>query len=586
MAEHQSMAGAEAILQIKDLHVRFDTNDGEVHAVRGIDLAVMAGETVAIVGESGSGKSQLMMSVMGLLAQNGRVSGSVRYRGEEILGLPGKTLNRYRGKKITMIFQEPMTSLDPLYTIERQLAEPLMYHQGMSRKEARSRALELLNLVKIPDAERRLGAYPHELSGGQRQRVMIAMALANDPDILIADEPTTALDVTIQAEILGLIAELQRRLGMSVVFITHDLGIVKRISDRVCVMKHGEVVETGPTKAIFANPQHDYTKMLLAAEPEGRKSPYAEDAPVILEGRDVKVTFLLTSGFIARKVMELRAVDGVSLRLREGETIGVVGESGSGKSTLARAMLRLLPSEGAVSFDRTRIDGWDRAQLKTIRRELQIVFQDPFGSLSPRMTAGQIVTEGLLVHEPGLSARERDHRAAAALEEVQLDPAMRNRYPHEFSGGQRQRIAIARAMILKPRLMVLDEPTSALDRSVQKQIVNLLRDLQKEHKLSYLFISHDLAVVRAMSDHIMVMKSGKVVEEGSVEQIFDRPREAYTRQLIDAAFGEIVPGGVRGVVERVRVDGEKSRHPGSGGGKDAVATPARTRGDTAHTTSH
>jgi oligopeptide transport system ATP-binding protein len=534
---------AAPILDITDLHVKFDTADGMVHAVRGVDFHVLPGETVAIVGESGSGKSQLMMATMGLLAQNGRIEGSVKYRGIELVGMAPRTLNTYRGAKLTMVFQEPMTSLDPLYTIERQLAEPIMYHQGKSRRAANIRVQELLNLVQIPDPERRLRAYPHELSGGQRQRVMIAMALANDPDILIADEPTTALDVTIQAEILALLAQLQQRLGMAVVFITHDLGIVRRIADRVCVMQQGEVVETGEAEKLFAAPAHPYTRMLLAAEPEGRKASPPPDAPVILDGRNIEVSFLLSGGFMSGPAKELKAVDKVSVCLRQGQTIGIVGESGSGKSTLARALMRLMPSRGAIVFERQQVDRWDKQKLKSIRRELQIVFQDPFGSLSPRLTAGQIIAEGLLVHEPQLSGTERDRRAIEAMREVQLDPAMRNRYPHEFSGGQRQRIAIARAIILKPRVVVLDEPTSALDRSVQKQIIALLRDLQTEHHLSYLFISHDLAVVRAMADYIIVMKSGRIVEEGGVEQIFEQPRAAYTRQLIDAAFGEIVATG-------------------------------------------
>jgi oligopeptide transport system ATP-binding protein len=391
-------------------------------------------------------------------------------------------------------------------------------------------------LVGIPEPERRMRSYPHELSGGQRQRVMIAMALANDPDILIADEPTTALDVTIQAQILALLADLQRRLNMAVVFITHDLGIVRRFADRVYVMRSGEVVEQGSTEAVFDRPQHPYTKLLLAAEPAGRKAPPAPDAPILLEGDNVEVTFRIGGGFLQGEPMLLRAVDRISLTLREGQTIGIVGESGSGKSTLGRALLRLLPSEGAIRFGARDISKADREDMRPLRREMQVVFQDPFGSLSPRMTVGQVITEGLLVHEPSLSRRDRDRRAVEALREVGLDPSMRNRYPHEFSGGQRQRIAIARAIILKPRVVVLDEPTSALDRSVQKQIVELLRDLQAEHDLSYLFISHDLAVVRAMSDYIIVMKQGKIVEEGPTEAIFDHPREAYTQTLMAAAI--------------------------------------------------
>ncbi|MGC9448292.1 ABC transporter ATP-binding protein [Cereibacter johrii] len=524
----------EPVLDVKGLRVTFQTNDGEVQAVRGIDLSVMPGETVAIVGESGSGKSQTTMALMGLLAQNGRATGSARYRGRELIGLSERELNKVRGDKITMIFQEPMTSLDPLYRIGDQLAEPLRFHRGLSKREARPRIVELLRLVGIPEPERRIDSYPHELSGGQRQRVMIAMALACDPDILIADEPTTALDVTIQAQILTLLADLQKRLGMAILFITHDLGIVQRFADRVYVMQAGEVVETGETGALFEAPSHPYTRMLLDAEPEGTKAPPPGTAPVLMEGRNVEVVFS-SGGGLFEAPNRLRAVDRVSVRLRQGQTIGVVGESGSGKSTLGRALLRLLPSEGLVTFEGREL-ARDAAEMRPLRRRMQLVFQDPFGSLSPRMTVGRIITEGLKIHEPDLSTRERDRRAGEALAEVGLSPAMRNRYPHEFSGGQRQRIAIARSMILKPRVIVLDEPTSALDRSVQKQIVELLRDLQARHGLSYLFISHDLAVVRALADYIVVMKEGRIVEEGQTADIFDRPQEAYTRTLMAAAL--------------------------------------------------
>jgi oligopeptide transport system ATP-binding protein len=526
----------EPVLSVRNLHVRFRTGDGILHAVKGIDLDVAPGETVAIVGESGSGKSQTMMSVMGLLASNGWAEGSVKYRGQEIVGFSPDKLNRYRGSKITMIFQEPMTSLDPLYRIGNQLALPLTTHGGLSRSEARKRAIELLELVRIPDPARRINAYPHELSGGQRQRVMIAMALANNPDVLIADEPTTALDVTVQAQILELLRDLQKRLGMSIVFITHDLGIVRRFADSTYVMRRGEVVESGRTTEIFAAPKHPYTQMLIDAEPTGRKEPVSADAPVVLEAKNVEVTFSLQKSLFGRTTHVLRAVDNVSLTVRAGETVGVVGESGSGKSTLGRAILRLQPASGLVRFEDRNLMPLDRAGMRPLRRHLQLVFQDPFGSLSPRMTAGEIVTEGLLVHEPGISRKQRDRRAAQAFDEVRLDPAGRNRFPHEFSGGQRQRIAIARAMILHPKLVVLDEPTSALDRSVQKEVVELLRDLQKAHSLAYVFISHDLAVVRALSDEIMVMKSGKVVERGTAEGIFEKPKEAYTRDLIAAAF--------------------------------------------------
>ncbi|QCP84168.1 ABC transporter ATP-binding protein [Cereibacter sphaeroides] len=524
----------EPVLDVKGLRVTFQTNDGEVQAVRGIDLSVMPGETVAIVGESGSGKSQTTMALMGLLAQNGSATGSARYRGRELIGLSERELNKVRGDKITMIFQEPMTSLDPLYRIGDQLAEPLRFHRGLSKREARPRIVELLRLVGIPEPERRIDSYPHELSGGQRQRVMIAMALACDPDILIADEPTTALDVTIQAQILTLLADLQKRLGMAILFITHDLGIVQRFADRVYVMQAGEVVETGETGALFEAPSHPYTRMLLDAEPEGTKAPPSGTAPVLMEGRNVEVVFS-SGGGLFEAPNKLRAVDRVSVRLRQGQTIGVVGESGSGKSTLGRALLRLLPSEGLVTFEGREL-ARDAAEMRPLRRRMQLVFQDPFGSLSPRMTVGRIITEGLKIHEPDLSTRERDRRAGEALAEVGLSPAMRNRYPHEFSGGQRQRIAIARSMILKPRVIVLDEPTSALDRSVQKQIVDLLRDLQARHGLSYLFISHDLAVVRALADYIVVMKEGRIVEEGQTADIFDRPQETYTRTLMAAAL--------------------------------------------------
>ncbi|NIX76496.1 ABC transporter ATP-binding protein [Microvirga terricola] len=527
---------AQPVLAVRNLHVRFRTGDGTLHAVKGIDIDVNAGETVAIVGESGSGKSQTMMSVMGLLASNGWAEGSVKYRGEELVGLSPNKLNHYRGSKLTMIFQEPMTSLDPLYKIGDQLALPLTTHGGLNKARARKRAIELLELVRIPDPERRIDSYPHEMSGGQRQRVMIAMALANNPDVLIADEPTTALDVTVQAKILELLSDLQKRLGMSIVFITHDLGIVRRFADRTYVMKRGEVVESGKTGDIFAAPKHPYTQMLIDAEPTGRKEPVPAGAPMVLEAKDVQVTFGLKKSFFGKAGHVLRAVDGVSLSVRAGETVGVVGESGSGKSTLGRAILRLQPASGMVRFEDRNLMPLDRGGMRPLRRHLQLVFQDPFGSLSPRMTSGEIVTEGLLVHEPSISRKERDRRAAQAFEEVRLDPAWRNRFPHEFSGGQRQRIAIARAMILHPKLVVLDEPTSALDRSVQKEIVELLRELQKAHGLAYVFISHDLAVVRALSDEIMVMKTGKVVERGTAEQIFDRPKEDYTRDLIAAAF--------------------------------------------------
>ncbi len=527
---------AEALLDIHGLDVRFATPDGEVHAVKGVDLAIAKGETVAVVGESGSGKSQIMMAVMGLLASNGRATGSVRYAGDELLGLGPDALNRYRGSRLSMIFQEPMTSLDPLQTIATQIGDPLVFHKRIARSAARTRALELLELVGIPRAAERLDAYPHELSGGQRQRAMIAMALANAPDILIADEPTTALDVTIQAQILALLRDLQRRFGMAILFITHDLGIVRHLADRVYVMQGGEVREQGPVYEIFANPRHAYTKKLLDAEPTGRKRAPPPGAPLLFDARNVEVTFTLKSTLLGRPKDVLRAVDDVSLSLREGQTVGVVGESGSGKSTLGRALLRLLPAKGSIAYLGQELMALDREAMRPLRRELQVVFQDPFGSLSPRLTVGEIVAEGLRVHEPTLPASERDRRVIEALQEVRLDPRLLRRFPHEFSGGQRQRIAIARALVLRPRFVLLDEPTSALDRTIQKQIVELLRALQEQHRLTYLFISHDLAVVRAMADHVLVMQHGKVVEQGPTLEIFEAAEHPYTRALLAAAL--------------------------------------------------
>ncbi len=523
------------LLAVHNLRVSFRTNDGTVEAVKGIDLAIHCNEIVAIVGESGSGKSQTMMALMGLLASNGVATGSVSFDGGALVDIRQQPLNPHRGSAITMIFQEPMTSLDPLYRIGRQITLVLRRHQALSASEAERKAIELLALVRIPNPEGRLHSYPHELSGGQRQRVMIAMALANSPKLLIADEPTTALDVTIQAEILRLMTELKDRLGMAIAFISHDLNVVKRFASRVYVMRHGEVVEEGPVALVFADPKHAYTRMLIAAEPSGRKQPPAENAPILLAAKDMRVAFRMPGGFF-RKAPPLVAVDGVSLSLPKGGTLGIVGESGSGKSTLGRALLRLLPAEGTVTFDGKALGSLNRAALRPLRRDMQVVFQDPFGSLSPRMTVGEIITEGLLVHEPHLSRSDRDKRAAEALAEVSLEARMRNRYPHEFSGGQRQRIAIARALILKPKLMLLDEPTSALDRTVQKSVIDLLRNLQVAHGLTYLFISHDLAVVRALCDDVIVMKDGKVVESGSVDQIFATPRDEYTRALIAAAF--------------------------------------------------
>jgi ABC-type microcin C transport system duplicated ATPase subunit YejF len=526
------------VLVVRDLNVRFKTLDGDLHAVKDLSFELARNETLAIVGESGSGKSQTAMAIMGLLPDNGRAKGEVRFGEQDLLKLSKAELNKIRGRGVSMIFQEPMTSLDPLYRIGDQLAEVIERHQGTGFGKAKQRALELLQLVKVNRAEERLSAFPHELSGGQRQRVMIAMALANNPSVLIADEPTTALDVTIQAEIITLMQELQAKIGMAIIFISHDLNLVKRIAHRVIVMRHGVPVEAGQVHDVFSAPQHAYTKELLSAEPEGRKAPMKGDEPMVLEARGTVVSFPLAKSILGRTTKLLTAVDGVDLTLRKGQTIGIVGESGSGKSTLARAMLRLLPSSGRVVFLGKDVSRLDKSAMRPLRHKMQVVLQDPFGSLNPRLTAGQIIGEGLQVFEPELSSQQRADRIRAAMQEVSLDPALLNRFPHEFSGGQRQRIAIARAMILKPDLVVLDEPTSALDRQVQKQIVELLRDLQKRYGLSYLFISHDLKVVRALADEIIVMKDGKVVERGPSEIIVTQPREEYTQRLMQAAFAK------------------------------------------------
>jgi ABC-type microcin C transport system duplicated ATPase subunit YejF len=523
------------VLAIKNLVVSFRTEDGDVSAVRGIDIEIAKAETIAIVGESGSGKSQTAMAIMGLLASNGTATGSALYNGTELIGQSLAALDRIRGSKITIIFQEPMTSLDPLYGIGQQMALPLMKHGRLAKADARTRSIELLQQVQIRNPEQRIDAYPHELSGGERQRVMIAMALANNPDILIADEPTTALDVTVEAQVLDLLADLKARLGMALIFISHDLGLVRQIADRIYVMRAGEVVEHGSTADIFNAPQHPYTKMLIAAVPGGRKAQVPPDAPVLLEARDIAVTFPGKASLFGRGSSAIRAVDGVSLTIRRGETIGIVGESGSGKSTLGRALLKLIPAAGLVRLEDRDLMPLSRSELRPLRRHIQIVFQDPFGSLSPRLTAGEIVTEGLLVHAPEVGRAERDTAAVQAFGEVRLDPATRNRFPHEFSGGQRQRLAIARAIILKPKLLVLDEPTSALDRSVQSEIITLLRDLQAQHGLSYVFISHDIAVVRAMADRIAVMRAGQIVEIGETDHIIAAPQHPYTQELLQAA---------------------------------------------------
>ncbi|MGE0254939.1 MAG: ABC transporter ATP-binding protein [Alphaproteobacteria bacterium] len=529
----------EPLLAIRDLGVDFSTPGGAVHAVRGVSLDLARGETLALVGESGSGKSVTALSVLQLLpypVARHPSGSSIRFEGEELVGAKQDRLRKIRGNRIAMIFQEPMTSLNPLHTIEKQVNEVLFIHKGMSRPAARARTLELLKLVGLAEAEKRLGAYPHELSGGQRQRVMIAMALANEPSLLIADEPTTALDVTIQAQILELLQQLKERFGMSMLFITHDLGIVARMADRVAVMRGGEIVEQGPTKEIFSAPTHDYTRHLLSSEPTGAPNVPPADAATVMQAENLKVYFPIKAGILRRTVDYVRAVDGVTLEVKEGQTVGVVGESGSGKTTLGLALLRLLSSEGPVVFLGKNIDGLSASAVRPLRREMQIVFQDPYGSLSPRMSIARIIAEGLEVHRIGADEAERDRMIVDVMNEVGLDPATRFRYPHEFSGGQRQRVAIARALVLKPRFVVLDEPTSALDRSVQAQIVELLRGLQQRHRLAFLFISHDLKVVRAMADQVIVLRGGKVVEQGPATAIFERPREEYTKALMAAAF--------------------------------------------------
>jgi len=526
-----------ALLEVKNLAVNFGAGEDPVRAVRGVSFDIGRGETVALVGESGSGKSVTALSVLQLLPYPtaSHPTGSIRFQGRELVGASARELLQVRGNRISMIFQEPMTSLNPLHTIERQVNEVLILHKGLSRAAARKRTLELLEQVGIPEAAKRLDADPHQLSGGQRQRVMIAMALANEPDLLIADEPTTALDVTIQAQILKLLKSLQARYGMALLFITHDLGVVRKIADRVCVMTQGRIVEQGPVARVFDDPQHSYTQHLLSAEPKGRPVVADPAAPEILRLDDLKVHFPIKRGVLRRTVGHVKAVDGVSIRLQAGHTIGLVGESGSGKTTLGLALLRLERSAGGIRFGGRDLQALGQRDLRPLRREMQIVFQDPFSSLSPRMSVGEIVGEGLEVHRIG-TREERVAMIDHALHEVGLDPAVSDRYPHEFSGGQRQRIAIARALVLKPRLIVLDEPTSALDMSVQAQIVDLLRGLQERHKLAYLFISHDLKVVRALADEVVVLRHGKVVEHGPARQIFETPQTPYTRALIAAAF--------------------------------------------------
>jgi microcin C transport system ATP-binding protein len=529
---------AAPLVDVRDLSVRFTAGPTSFDAVKHVSFKIAKGEIVALVGESGSGKTVSALSILRLLPypSASHPTGEIRFDGKDLLKAPGDAMREIRGEKISIIFQEPMTSLNPLHTIEKQVGEIMKLHHGLDEATVRGRVLELLGKVGLDNPERRLHAYPHQLSGGQRQRVMIAMALANEPDLLIADEPTTALDVTIQAQILELLKKLQSELGMAMLLITHDLGVVRRMAGRVYVMSKGEVVEQGNTADVFERPQHPYTRHLMSAEPKGKPPRPSPNAPVVLETENLKVWFPIKRGLMRRTVDHVKAVDGLSLKLRAGETLGVVGESGSGKTTLGLALLRLVSSTGPIAYVGKRIDGCTSRAMRPLRKEMQVVFQDPYGSLSPRLSIGQIIEEGLLIQSPGMGWEERRDRVGAALAEVGLDPECQDRYAHEFSGGQRQRIAIARAMVLEPRFVLLDEPTSALDMSVQAQIVDLLRDLQRRHDLAYLFISHDLKVVRALSNYVVVLKSGKVVEEGPSEEIFSSPKAEYTKALLAAAF--------------------------------------------------
>ena len=537
---------SEPLLSVRDLSVAFRHGGGTATAVDRISFEIKRGECVALVGESGSGKSVSALSVLKLLPYPtaSHPSGSIRFRGRELLTMSERDIRAIRGNDISIIFQEPMTSLNPLHTIEAQIGEILNLHGALRGAKARARILELLRQVGIPEPETRLASYPHQLSGGQRQRVMIAMALANDPDLLIADEPTTALDVTVQAQILALLADIRVRTGMSLLFITHDLGIVRRIADTVCVMNAGKIVEHGPVEQVFTSPQHPYTRALLAAEPKPDPAPPRPEAPVVMQAENLKVWFPIKRGLLRRTVGHVKAVDGISIRVRKGETIGVVGESGSGKTTLGLALLRLISSDGRIVFLGRDIQGLKFGEMRPVRRDMQVVFQDPFGALSPRMSIGDIIAEGLRVHQRALTEDERDARVIRALRDVGLDPETRHRYPHEFSGGQRQRIGIARAIVLEPSFIVLDEPTSALDMLFQAQMVDLLRDLQRKRDLTYLFISHDLRVVAALASHLVVMRQGKIVEEGPASQLFKSPRSDYTRALFAAAFRiEAAPAG-------------------------------------------
>jgi microcin C transport system ATP-binding protein len=540
------MSASDPILSIRDLSIAFGRGDREVLAVDHVSFDIRKGETMALVGESGSGKSITALSVMKLLPYPSahHPSGSIKFQGRELLTLTEAQIRHVRGNDIAIIFQEPMTSLNPLHTIEKQIREILMLHQGITGEAALARIVELLSQVGIPDPVGRLKSYPHQLSGGQRQRVMIAMALANNPDLLIADEPTTALDVTVQAQILKLLKDTQTSLGMSMLFITHDLGIVRKLADRVCVMQRGKIVEQGEVERVFTAPEHPYTRALLAAEPKPDPAPPCPDARVVIQTKDLKVWFPIKRGVLRKVVGHIKAVDGVSIQLRKGETLGVVGESGSGKTTLGLAILRLISSTGPIVFMGNEIDGLKFKQMRPFRHNMQIVFQDPYGSLSPRMSVSDIIEEGLWVHHPGLSRAEREKRVVDALNDVGLDPQTRFRYPHEFSGGQRQRIAVARALVLEPTFIVLDEPTSALDMLIQSQMVDLLRDLQKRHDLTYMFISHDLRVVAALASRLLVLRHGKMVEEGAALELFKAPKTEYTRALLAAAFKlETAPEG-------------------------------------------
>ena len=535
------------ILSVRELSIAFRSHGREMLAVDRISFEIAKGETVALVGESGSGKSATALSILKLLPYPAasHPSGTIDFKGEDLLKLDERQIRRVRGDDISIVFQEPMTSLNPLHTIEKQIGEILLLHRGLTGAAARQRTLEVLTQVGIPDPQTRLKSYPHQLSGGQRQRVMIAMALANEPDLLIADEPTTALDVTVQAQIIALLRDLQARLGMSLLFITHDLGIVRKIAQRVCVMKNGCIVEQGPVERVFSAPEHLYTRALLAAEPKPDPAPPQPDAPIVLQTDALKVWFPITHGLLRKVVGHVKACDGLTIELREGETLGVVGESGSGKSTLGRAILRLISSEGPIAFMGHDLQGLRFKEMRPFRRNMQIVFQDPYGSLSPRMSVAEIIEEGLKVHQPHMTEAERDQRVIQALNDVGLDPATRFRFPHEFSGGQRQRIAVARAIVLEPSFVVLDEPTSALDMLIQAQMVDLLRDLQKRHNLTYLFISHDLRVVAALASRLLVMRHGTVVEAGDAAELFRNPKTAYTRALFAAAFNlETAPEGV------------------------------------------